>query len=53
MTAPTCSDCPAPATNDTYAGWLRIGDHFVMQTRPMCAACAYEDARARAEKAAS
>lgn len=51
--AETCTDCNEPATEDAYAGYVRVGDHMVMQTRPMCAWHAYEDARARAEKAAS
>lgn len=53
MTAETCTDCPAPATTDAYAGWRRIGDHWIQMTRPLCDPCAYEDTRARAEKAAS
>lgn len=54
MTAATsCADCSAPATTDAYAGWRRIGDHWVQMTRPLCHWCAGEDARARAEAAAS
>lgn len=44
-----CSDCPLPATTDAYAGWRRIGNHWVMQTRPLCDHCAHEDTRERAE----
>ncbi len=49
MTAERCTDCPEPATTDQYAGYVRVGDHFVAMTRPMCAWCAAEDARARVE----
>lgn len=48
-----CADCNEPATLDAYAGWAYIGGGWVMQTRPLCDWCAAEDARARAEKAAS